>query len=84
VSFNIQGLYPLKVGRMLTEEFNVGLRAGHNCAFHYFHELGHAGPVEGNVRASFYLYTTPEEVDLLLDAVRVIATTRVKAALAVA
>jgi cysteine desulfurase / selenocysteine lyase len=84
VSFNVQGLYPLKVGRMLTEEFNVGLRAGHNCAFHYFHELGQSGPVEGNVRASFYLYTTPEEVDLLVDAVRVIATTRVKAALAVA
>lgn len=81
VSFNIAGLYPLKVGRMLTEEFNIGLRAGHNCALHYFHEQQHAkGTVEGNVRASFYLYTSPAEIDLLVDAIATIATTRVKQA----
>jgi cysteine desulfurase/selenocysteine lyase len=78
VSFNVEGLYPLKVGRMLTEEFNIGLRAGHNCALHYFHEVQQRGPVEGNVRASFYLYTTHQEVDRLLDAVHEIATTRVR------
>ncbi len=85
VSFTIDGLFPLKIGRMLTEEFNIGLRAGHNCALHYFHEVQHGqGIVEGNVRASFYLYTTMQEVHTLIDAVQEIATTRVKAVPALA
>jgi cysteine desulfurase/selenocysteine lyase len=78
VSFNIEGLYPLRVGRMLTEEFDIGLRAGHHCALHYFHEVQQQGLVEGNVRASFYLYTTLEEIERFLSAVRTIAFTRVK------
>ncbi|MBM7845180.1 aminotransferase class V-fold PLP-dependent enzyme [Herpetosiphon giganteus] len=83
ISFNIQGIYPLKVGRLLTEDYNIGLRAGHNCALHYFHEVQQANIVEGNVRASFYLYTTPAEVDLLINAIREIAITHGKTALAV-
>jgi cysteine desulfurase / selenocysteine lyase len=78
VSFNIVSLYPLKVGRILTEEFDIGLRAGHHCALSYFHEVQPQGGVEGNVRASFYLYTTPEEIERFLSAVKTIATTRVK------
>lgn len=80
VSFNIEGLYPLKVARTLTEEFDIGLRAGHNCALNYFHEVQPQGMVEGNVRASFYLYTTAEEIERFLSAVKVIATSRVKQA----
>ena len=78
VSFNITGLYPLKVGRILTEEFDIGLRAGHHCALNYFHEVQPKNMVEGNVRASFYLYTTSEEIERFLSAVKIIATTRVK------
>jgi cysteine desulfurase / selenocysteine lyase len=81
VSFNIEGLYPLKVGRMLTEEFGIGLRAGHHCALNYFHEMQPQGKVEGNVRASFYLYTTLEEVEYFLSAVKTIVSTRAKRAL---
>jgi len=78
VSFNITGLYPLKVGRILTEEFEIGLRAGHHCALSYFHETQPQGMIEGNVRASFYLYTTVEEIERFLSAVKTIATTRIK------
>ncbi|NJO81456.1 MAG: cysteine desulfurase [Blastochloris sp.] len=78
VSFNIGDLSPLRVGRMLTEEFNIGLRAGHNCALNYFHEVQPPGKVMGNVRASFYLYTTIEEIDHFLSAVETIASTQVK------
>lgn len=78
VSFNIEGLYPLKVGRMLTEEFGIGLRAGHHCALNYFHETQPLGQVEGNVRASFYLYTSLEEVERFLAAVKAIASNHAK------
>lgn len=81
VSFNIKGLHPLKVGRILNEEFNIGLRAGHNCALNYFHEVQSQSLVEGNVRASFYLYTTSEEVERFLSAVKTIASTHVKQAM---
>lgn len=78
VSFNITGLYPLKVGRMLTEDFDIGLRAGHHCALNYFHEVQPKSMVEGNVRASFYLYTTSEEIERFLSAVKTIAASHAR------
>jgi len=78
VSFNIEGLHPLKVGRILNEEFDIGLRAGHNCALNYFHEVQSQGLIEGNVRASFYLYNSLEEIERFLSAVKTIASTRTK------
>ncbi len=78
VSFNIEGLYSLKAGRILTEEFDISLRAGHHCALNYFHEVQSPGMVEGNIRASFYLYTTPEEIERFLSAVKTVASARVK------
>jgi len=42
----------------------VAVRAGHHCAQPLMRSLG----VAGTARASFYVYNTQEEVDVLVDA----------------
>ncbi|MDE2039983.1 MAG: cysteine desulfurase [Elusimicrobia bacterium] len=65
VSFNVEGLHPHDVGTALDLE-GVAVRAGHHCCQPLMARLG----VGGTVRASFYLYNSSEEVDLLLAALR--------------
>jgi cysteine desulfurase/selenocysteine lyase len=69
VSFNIGDIPPSEVGRILNEEFKISVRAGDHCAVNYFKEVQAEGSAPGNVRASFYLYNTEDEVDRLLNAV---------------
>jgi cysteine desulfurase/selenocysteine lyase len=69
VSFNIGDLPPSEVGRILNEEFQISVRAGDHCAVNYFKDVQADGTAPGNVRASFYVYNTEEEVDRLLNAV---------------
>ena len=64
VSFNLEGLHPHDVGTVLDAE-GVAIRAGHHCAKPLMRRLG----VAATARASFYLYNTREEVDLLVEAV---------------
>jgi len=66
VSFNLEGLHPHDVGTVLDTE-GVAIRAGHHCAKPLMRRLG----VAATARASFYLYNTREEVDRLVDALRV-------------
>jgi probable cysteine desulfurase len=69
VSFNIGNLHPDDVGRILNERYKIGVRTGQHCAVNYFNEVnGHSGS-PGNVRASFYVYNTVEEVDKTLNAI---------------
>jgi selenocysteine lyase/cysteine desulfurase len=60
---------------MLNEEFNIAVRAGDHCAVNYFRDVQELERPKGNVRASFYVYNTEEEVDLFLTAVKKIAQT---------
>lgn len=69
ISFNIGDIPPSEVGRILNEEFKISVRAGDHCAVNYFKEVQAEGSAPGNVRASFYVYNTEEEVDRLLNAV---------------
>jgi cysteine desulfurase/selenocysteine lyase len=69
ISFNIGSLPAKEVGRMLNEEFKISVRAGDHCAVNYFKDVQADGTAPGNVRASFYVYNTEEEVDRLLNAV---------------
>ena len=73
ISFNIGNLSPFEVGRILNEEFKISVRAGDHCAVNYFKDV--QGPQQhlGNVRASFYLYNTVEEVERFLSAVKSIS-----------
>jgi cysteine desulfurase/selenocysteine lyase len=75
LSFNIGTLPPSEVGRILNEEFTIAVRAGDHCAVNYFRDIQELERPKGNVRASFYLYNTEEEVDRFLAAVRAIALT---------
>lgn len=74
VSFNVSGLPPEEVGRILSENYNIAVRAGQHCAVNYFFkELHDKVEHPGNVRAGVYLYNTPEEVGRLVTAVAEIA-----------
>jgi cysteine desulfurase / selenocysteine lyase len=75
LSFNVGDLPPAEVGRILNERFNIAVRAGDHCAVNYFREVQEPGTAWGNVRASFYLYNTEEEVDRFLSAIETIERT---------
>ena len=65
ISFNLDGLHPHDVGTVLDAE-GIAVRAGHHCAKPLMRRLG----VVATVRASFYLYNLPAEVDHLTQALR--------------
>ena len=62
VSFNVEGIHPHDVAQVLDSE-GVAIRAGHHCCQPLMARLG----VAATNRASFYLYTLPEEIDRLVD-----------------
>jgi cysteine desulfurase / selenocysteine lyase len=62
VSFNLEGIHPHDVAQVLDSE-GVAIRAGHHCCQPLMSRLG----VAATNRASFYLYTVPEEIDRLVD-----------------
>jgi cysteine desulfurase / selenocysteine lyase len=70
VSFSVDGADPFVVAHLLDNE-GICVRAGGHCAYPLAARLG----VEGTVRASPYIYNTPEEIDRFLEAVRDIVVT---------
>lgn len=64
VSFTVEGVHPHDLMQLLDSR-GVAVRGGHHCAAPLHQRLG----VQSSSRASGYLYTTPEEVDALIDAV---------------
>jgi cysteine desulfurase/selenocysteine lyase len=60
VSFALEGVHPHDVGQVL-DDLGVEVRVGHHCARPVCARYG----VAAMTRASFYLYTTTEEVDAL-------------------
>jgi cysteine desulfurase / selenocysteine lyase len=62
VSFEVEGVHPHDVAQILDWE-GVAVRAGHHCNQPLMGKLG----VPATTRASFYLYTLPEEIDRLVD-----------------
>ena len=62
VSFNLGDIHPHDVAQVLDQD-GVAIRAGHHCCQPLMQELG----VAATNRASFYLYTLPEEIDRLVD-----------------
>jgi cysteine desulfurase/selenocysteine lyase len=65
VSFNLEGIHPHDVAQILDSE-GVAIRAGHHCCQPLMARLG----VAATNRASFYLYTIPEEIDRLVNGLR--------------
>ena len=62
ISFDVAGIHPHDVAQILDWE-GVAVRAGHHCTQPLMSRLG----VAATTRASFYLYTIPEEIDRLVD-----------------
>jgi cysteine desulfurase/selenocysteine lyase len=62
VSFAIDGVHGHDVSEIL-DRHGVAVRAGHHCAQPLMERLG----VPATARASFGVYTTPEEIDRLVD-----------------
>ena len=68
VSFGLAGIHPHDVAQVL-DSLGIAVRAGHHCAKPVCDRFG----IPATTRASFYLYTTRDEVDALvrgLDEVR--------------
>jgi len=63
ISFTLDGVHPHDVGQILDDE-GVEVRVGHHCARPTCVRFG----VPATTRASFYLYTTTDEVDALVRA----------------
>jgi cysteine desulfurase / selenocysteine lyase len=64
VSFNVEGIHPHDVSQVLDWE-GIAIRAGHHCCQPLMKRLG----VTATNRASFYLYTVPDEIDRLVDGI---------------
>lgn len=63
VSFVVDGVHPHDVGQVL-DDSGVAVRTGHHCAWPLHRRLR----VPASTRASFAVYTTPEEIDALAAA----------------
>jgi cysteine desulfurase/selenocysteine lyase len=62
ISFELAGVHPHDVAQVLDSR-GVAVRAGHHCAKPAHARFG----VQSSTRMSSYLYTTPAEVDALVD-----------------
>jgi cysteine desulfurase/selenocysteine lyase len=62
ISFEIDGIHPHDVSQVLDSR-GIAVRAGHHCAKPAHRRFG----VQSSTRMSSYLYTTPAEIDALVD-----------------
>jgi cysteine desulfurase/selenocysteine lyase len=65
LSFNLDNIHHYDAGLIL-DKMGIAVRTGHHCAQPLMSLLG----VEGTVRASFALYNTKEDVDMLVEGIR--------------
>ena len=63
VAFSVEGLHPHDVAALLDQE-GIAVRAGHHCAQPLMRRLG----ITGTARASFSVFSSPEDVSILAHA----------------
>lgn len=61
ISFHVGDIHPMDIGTLL-DRLGIAVRTGHHCAQPLMERLS----ILGTVRASFGLYTTKEEIDVLV------------------
>jgi cysteine desulfurase/selenocysteine lyase len=66
ITFNIKGVHPHDVAEILDSEYGIAVRSGHHCAQPLTERLGQYA----TTRASFYIYNTREEVDVLIEGIK--------------
>ena len=64
-SFNLGNIHPHDLGQILSDQ-NIAVRAGHHCCQPLMKTLN----VQSTARASFYIYNTKEEIDVLFAALQ--------------
>jgi cysteine desulfurase/selenocysteine lyase len=69
VPFNLPGIHPHDVAQVL-DRYGIAVRAGHHCTMPLHERLDLAA----TARASFQVYSTREDVDLLADALNEVQT----------
>ena len=65
VSFHNEDVHPHDLGTFLDQQ-GIAVRTGHHCTMPLMGKLG----VPATARASFYVYNTEQEVDVLVDGVK--------------
>lgn len=65
ISFNVDDIHAHDIGQICADAA-IAVRAGHHCCQPLMRDLN----VMGTARASFYIYNTKEEVDLLFEALK--------------
>src|SRR6266702_1179200 len=63
ISFTLGDIHPHDLASILDQEMGIAIRAGHHCAQPLVERFGLAAMA----RASFYVYTIPEEIDVLVQ-----------------
>ncbi len=63
VSFTLGDIHPHDLASILDQQVGVAIRAGHHCAQPLMERFGLAA----TARASFYVYTLPEEIEVLVQ-----------------
>ena len=61
ISFLVGDIHPYDMGSIL-DKLGIAVRTGHHCAEPVMDAMG----IEGTVRASFAIYNTKEEIDILV------------------
>lgn len=72
VSFNVAGYTCQEIGMILDEDYNIAVRTGYHCA-PLIHTYLKDNEYNGTVRASIGRYTTREELDYFVQAVKELA-----------
>ncbi len=65
ISFLVGDIHPFDMGTIL-DQLGIAVRTGHHCTMPLMNWYG----IPGTVRASFAVYNTKEEVDVLVEGVK--------------
>lgn len=65
ISFEIPGVHPHDIAEIFNSE-GVAIRGGHHCAQPLMETLG----IPATARMSFYIYNTPEDIDVAISAIK--------------
>ncbi|MEA3449077.1 MAG: cysteine desulfurase [Bacteroidota bacterium] len=69
ISFNIEGLHPYDVGTLIDKN-GVAVRTGNHCAEPLMRHYG----ITGTIRASFGLYNTKQEAEMLVESIKKVSS----------
>ncbi|MBU5690315.1 MAG: cysteine desulfurase [Candidatus Aenigmatarchaeota archaeon] len=65
IAFNLANIHPHDIAAILNQD-GIAIRSGHHCAMPLHERL----KISASARASFYLYNTKKEIDLLLKSLQ--------------